>query len=210
MDDKITTIVFDYGGVISLSQNSNHIDAICEILNIDVSEFRSVYQKNRNDYDSGIISAEDYWHTVISNIDINKSISDNDLYEVIKHDVLSWSGINEDTVRLIQMLYENKYNLAILSNMTFDTLDYLNKEAEWMKYFNVKVFSCEEKICKPDNAIYKTLLTRLSENSSNVLFIDDYIVNIDAAQKLGINSIHYKNHIELIEEMKNKYGITIS
>ena len=206
---ELSSIIFDYGGVISLSQNSSHIRSICRILKIDTAQYRFVYQKFRNAYDSGLISAKQYWQTVIGHIDADRMISAHELNELIHHDVLSWADINQNTYRLIQKLYKNKYKLAILSNMTFDTLRHLMKKTKWMKYFSVRIFSCEEKICKPDKSIFMTTLKRLSEDSANALLIDDSIVNISAAQRIGINSIHYTNHFELAEKLKIKYGIHI-
>lgn len=209
MNSNITTIIFDYGGVISLMQNITHVDAICDILNIDIQQYQSIYQLVREDYDAGIISAKDYWQKVASQIDVNKSISDSDLKEIIKHDVLGWSGINENTIGLIEILKKNKYKLAILSNMTFDTLQYLNNRSRWMDYFDIKVFSCEENVCKPHESIYLTTLKKLSADPMNTLFIDDSLINIEESIKQGINPIHYKNHQDLMTELQNKYEINI-
>ena len=53
------------------------------------------------------------------------------------------------------------------------------------------VFSCFEKITKPDPEIYLRLCKRYSLKPEECVFIDDTQKNVDAAQKLGMKGIHF-------------------
>jgi HAD superfamily hydrolase (TIGR01509 family) len=208
MNNCITNIVFDYGCVISLKQNEKRIDKICGVLRITKDQYRAVYQKTRNAYDAGLVSAAEYWHTILAGLGEVRRIPDSDLRKIVKNDCAGWLDINSDTIKLIKGLHKLDYRLAILSNMTIDTLVYL-KKAAWIKYFSVRVFSCEEKTSKPDEKIYRSILSRLGEEPEKSLFIDDSRDNISAAKKVGLNTILYENHRQLINELKESYAIPL-
>jgi len=198
---KIKCIAFDYGGVISKKQNDDIINKMCKIINISSDVFSSIYTKERNNYDAGLINAEEYWARTLKliNIDI-KSI---DIKKLIDLDLQSWMDINEDTLRYVKSI-KNKIKTAILSNMIYGTLkDIVN--FEWFNDFNVCVFSCEEKVSKPDKKIYDILINRVNMDPEYILFIDDSPVNIEAAKKCGINTIRFINFDQMKKEIEDKF-----
>jgi putative hydrolase of the HAD superfamily len=204
----INCVVFDYGGVISHAQDKKSVKKICSILKITEEQLMSVYQKERFNYDAAKINASQYWN-IINGYYNNTALSEKDLSKIIYYDVLSWSKFNKKTIKTIKALKRNNIKLAILSNMNFEFLDYLNKKETWFKHFDNRIFSCEINKIKPDKEIYRFILQRISEFPENVLFIDDSESNILAAKKLGINTIHFNNTHEMIKAIKKKYNINI-
>lgn len=59
--------------------------------------------------------------------------------------------------------------------------------------FDTLVISAEEKIMKPDARIYHLALERLGVQPSEAIFLDDFKVNIDAANALGMIGIHFRS-----------------
>ena len=198
MNHQINSIIFDYGGVISLPQDEKTVGKICRLLKISKEILFSVYHQNRKDYDAGVLSAAEYWKNILILMGI-KEIPDRKMKKLINLDIKSWQKINRDTVKFLSILKKHGYKLAILSNMTYDTLPIISK-SYWIKPFDVKVFSCEEKETKPGEQIYKTVLARLGVSPENALFIDDMIINIEAAKKMGINTIQFINTEQLISD----------
>ncbi len=198
---KIQCIIFDYGGVISKKQNKECINRICSILGIPVKHFYSFYLKERKKYDSALIHPGTYWTKIVGLADRqNKSI---DIDQLIELDVKSWSDMNEETVAYIQSLY-NKIKLAVLSNMTFDALNKI-KNSEWLSYFDVKIFSCEERVSKPDERIYKICMRELKLKPEHVLFIDDTEENLVAAQKVGMNVLKFTDCQDVKNIIKDEF-----
>jgi len=63
------------------------------------------------------------------------------------------------------------------------------------KYFELIMISFEEKLVKPDIAIYKELLTRLNVDSpKNVLFVDDRLTFVEGAARSGMQSVWFNNN----------------
>lgn len=57
--------------------------------------------------------------------------------------------------------------------------------------FDETVVSGEERLIKPDPAIYRVLLQRRRLEASQCVFIDDSAANISTAQALGFKTIHF-------------------
>ena len=53
------------------------------------------------------------------------------------------------------------------------------------------IFSCHEKLVKPDAAIYELLCERYGIDKSDAVFIDDSPKNVAGAEKAGIRAILY-------------------
>jgi len=198
---EIKYIVFDFGGVITKKQNEKMINKMCQILNIPVKNFFLLYTKGRNDYDSGLIDARTYWTKIIKLIDRQLELKDID--KLIEFDVKSWLGINEETVKYIHSI-RRKTNVALLSNMSFDTLKKINN-LYWMNDLEKKILSCEEKVAKPDYRIYDICLKKLGVEPHYVLFIDDSEENVNAAQKMRINAFKFTNCNTMKDIIENEY-----
>jgi len=71
-----------------------------------------------------------------------------------------------------------------------------------LKEFEGIVVSGVEKDRKPFYSFYKLLLDRYELDPSECVFIDDNERNVNAAQELGIKSIHYTNPILLRDKLQ--------
>jgi len=198
---NIKTIVYDYGGVISKKQNKELIHKMCKILNIPAQQFFSFYAKERIDYDSALIDAKTYWNRTIKLMD--RQIELKDMDKLIEFDIKSWLDMNKETIEYIQSI-KDKIRLAILSNITFEVLEEI-KNLYWIHYFDTKIFSCEEKVSKPDNKIYNICLKKVKVEPQHILFIDDSKANLDAAQKMGINILKFTDCENMKNTIENEY-----
>jgi putative hydrolase of the HAD superfamily len=76
---------------------------------------------------------------------------------------------------------------AILSNIPHDLLAEVRKFS-WLGEFEVKIWSCELGILKPDPAIYRACLDALGCRAERTLFFDDRANNVEAARDLGMEA----------------------
>jgi len=58
-----------------------------------------------------------------------------------------------------------------------------------------------EGVRKPELKIYDIIVSKLSLNPNEILFIDDRIENILAANQIGINTIQYKDFNQFYSEL---------
>ena len=203
MKKIIKGIIFDYGGVISHKQDEEVIKEICNLINLPKDIFLESYIKFRQDYDSDIITGEEYW---IKLLDTHNVKYESDIInKLIILDTECWTKINKKTRDYIFQL--SKYNIkkAIISNMTIETLDYMRNNFSWLKEFNNLVFSCEFKTSKPERKIYKKCLELMELSPEECVFIDDSKTNVNAAIQIGFNAVHFTDYDTFIKHMNNKF-----
>jgi epoxide hydrolase-like predicted phosphatase len=64
------------------------------------------------------------------------------------------------------------------------------------------IISAEEGLAKPDERIFHLALERLGVVAQEALFIDDLAVNVEAARRVGIKSVHFQKTDQAVEEIK--------
>ena len=62
----------------------------------------------------------------------------------------------------------------------------LLKSANIINYFDSVTFSCELGVYKPNPAMYKDALAKMGLLSEQTMFIDDYAICLEGAEKAGI------------------------
>jgi glucose-1-phosphatase len=67
--------------------------------------------------------------------------------------------------------------------------------------FEKPFFSFDMGLLKPDPQIYKTVLSEAGLLPSETLFLDDLKANVEAANLLGINTIHIVPPITIIDHL---------
>ncbi|AXP82401.1 Phosphorylated carbohydrates phosphatase [Mariniflexile rhizosphaerae] len=118
-------------------------------------------------------------------------------------------GPIDGTVKVLENLIKSeKYKLVALTNWSHETFPIAQKRFEFLKWFEGIVVSGDEKTRKPFKAIYDITLSRFNITPEKSLFIDDNLRNIEAANALGINGIHFETPEKLIQQLK-EYNIQL-
>ncbi|MDT3404133.1 HAD family hydrolase [Mucilaginibacter terrae] len=114
------------------------------------------------------------------------------------------NGPIDGTPEIFRQLKESgKYKIYALSNWSAETMEIAFSQFEFLDWFDGMVISGLEKMRKPEPVFYQLLLDRYSIKPEEALFIDDNKRNIIAAEKMGINSIHFINAAQLEKELKS-------
>jgi 2-haloacid dehalogenase len=107
-----------------------------------------------------------------------------------------------DTVEIFKELKESgRYKIYALTNWSAETFPVALERFEFLHWFDGIVVSGAEKMRKPAPEFYQLLLDRHTVKAEEALFIDDNHRNILAAEKMGINSIHFTSAPELKEKL---------
>jgi 2-haloacid dehalogenase len=107
-----------------------------------------------------------------------------------------------DTVEIFKELKEsNKYKIYALTNWSAETFPVALERYDFLNWFDGIVVSGAEKMRKPTLEFYQILLNRHQVKPEEALFIDDNYRNILAAEKLGIQSIHFTSADKLREKL---------
>ncbi|MEF9940087.1 MAG: HAD family phosphatase [Clostridium sp.] len=87
---------------------------------------------------------------------------------------------------LVRDLKEQGYHIYLCSNASL-RLRVFQNEIPGMQYFDGVLVSAEEKLLKPDPAIYERLFEKFSIQPEESFFIDDLPANIEGAKKCGMD-----------------------
>ena len=183
-------IIFDFGGVVVQFYPKDFL--MDHFMNKRAEEI--VYEltfgsQEWQDLDRGIITREEGNAAMLEN-----AARVNRVFEV-QTVIDEWPAIlrtKESTVHTMQKLKAAGYRLYYLTNIPADIMDEL-RQREWFSLFDGGVASCDVHLCKPEPAIYTTLMQTCNLAYDESIFIDDNKVNAQAAYNLGITGILYKN-----------------
>ena len=110
----------------------------------------------------------------------------------------------DGTVTILkQLIYNPNYKVVALTNWSAETFPIALERFDFLHWFEGIVVSGTEKMRKPFNEIYVLTLNRFNIEASQSLFIDDNARNIEAAKKMGINTIRFNNPTQLKSELKS-------
>jgi 2-haloacid dehalogenase len=91
--------------------------------------------------------------------------------------------------------------LYALTNWSAETFAITRGRFEFLEWFDGLMVSGEERITKPDPAIFQLLLDRFGLDPAATVFVDDSEANVAAARRLGIDAIRFTGHDELRREL---------
>jgi putative hydrolase of the HAD superfamily len=94
-----------------------------------------------------------------------------------------------------------QYKTGMLTNAQRSSIDRLLAEHDATDLFDAVLASSESQYMKPDREIFAEIAERLDVALPEMLFIDDWAGNTEAATRYGIRSIVYENPHQLEQEL---------
>lgn len=107
----------------------------------------------------------------------------------------------EGTTELVQRLRE-KYKVAALTNMGPEMWAMWGGKWKIPQKFDYAYYSGQFRIKKPEAKFYELALKDMGSDPKNTVFLDDLEVNVEAAKKLGMKGIVFKNAKQAEEDLK--------
>lgn len=195
----IQAVIFDFGLVLSAPQDPAIYAEICRLAGLSREQFESLYWVDRHAYDEGKITGLEFWQKLLR--DAKKS-SQNGLAEQLSLlDGEMWCTANAAMVEWQRQLRQQGIRTAILSNMGDSVHESIARNCPWIQNFDVLVWSYQLKVAKPDATIYLHTLGQLGTRPEETLFVDDKLINIEAARALGINGFEFSTAARLRNDL---------
>lgn len=192
--------IFDYGGVLVHQQTEADQARMAAIANMDPSVLMEAYWADRHEYDKGSMSAAEYWRAIAKRG--GRDLNDQAIEDLSELDATSWMNYDPPMWEWIEQLRAAGKRAAILSNMPKDLGEALRFRTERLNYFDHVTLSYELHSAKPEPAIYEHCLEGLGTDAGRTLFLDDKIVNVQAAEVLGIRSIQFTSRDEVFLRLR--------
>ncbi len=192
-------VIFDYGMVLTGQPDLAAHDAMVRLTGLTLDEFEKFYWADRHAYDEGKLTGVTFWQKFAR--DARLSLAPGEIDELNRQDARMWTTCNPLMLDWQQRLKQHGIRTAILSNMGDSVLENIQREFRWIDRFDVLVWSYQLRMAKPDPAIYHHTLDRLGLKPEETLFIDDKLVNVEAAQALGMKALEFTTVERLREDL---------
>lgn len=193
--DKIDTVVFDVGNVLLSWKAQELLDRIVPErpdLHAELAErvFRSPYWSMR---DRGSATVEE----VITAMSLRVP----ELKPYIRHIMKEWIDLPAipEGVETLKRCKEHGMKLYALTNYADKEFAYACEQHDFFKLFDGFLVSGREHTIKPGLDIYRLLISRFGLDPERSLFIDDSLMNIEAALESGLQALHYNKDGKLRE-----------
>tara|TARA_B100000902_G_C26975935_1_gene747796 strand:+ start:53 stop:646 length:594 start_codon:yes stop_codon:yes gene_type:complete len=99
-------------------------------------------------------------------------------------------GTFDLSIEVLKKLKKQNYECFVLSNWSAETFIGMKDDYPFLNLFDDLLISGEDKLIKPDSAIYELASKRFNLKPENTIFIDDRLENVKAAQILQFKTIH--------------------
>lgn len=106
------------------------------------------------------------------------------------------------TVDLLDRLAEAGTPLYAITNFSSEKFVEARERHRFLGHFRDVVVSGDERMLKPDPAIYRLLLDRNALEAGDCLFIDDSEKNVAGAHAVGMQAVHFTTPEALAEELR--------
>lgn len=198
---SIRAIVFDIGGVILRTDDRSSRQALEKYYGLVPGELDQIVFDSPAARAStiGKKNEDAIWQDVAKRLSLTAEV-------IKKFKEGFWAGDRIDQT-LISFLKDRRpeYITALLSNA------WKNARATLASKYGITegatvdhiLISSELGVAKPDPEIYKILSETVNCEFSEILFVDDFIENINSARNLGIHSIHYKIGMNLVNKIES-------
>lgn len=191
----VKACIFDWGGVLIDNPHKGFIRYYSEKLHTSHDELGRVLPLLGKEYSLGL-SENEFWKKVYAQLSIDPAIpfpSWRDSLPIIFRE-------KKKVIDTICKLRAKGKKIALLSNTEIPTAHYF-PTTPYAHLFDVTVFSCVEKIAKPDPRIYEISLQKLGVSPSETVFIDDNKQNVEAAEKLGMTGIVFDDEDNVVKQL---------
>ena len=195
----IKNVIFDLGNVLI----SFHPEKFTEE-NVEEKYRKDFYNlvfggKQWQDLDRGTLEYEDAVEYFSSQLPQCKDA----IKKLFDRKIIDCLSPIEENVEIMKSL-KGKHNLYILSNFHYPAFENIYNSWEFFKTFDGKIVSGFHKLLKPEKEIYELLLNTYSLKPEESLFIDDVKVNIEGAERCGINAVQLTSP-GLLKDVVKKY-----
>ena len=200
---EYTTIIFDLGGVIINLKKQDCIDAFRALGYASVDKMLSEYRQDGEflALEEGRVSPEE-WRAIIRK-NIAKPVTDQQIDDAFNAFLVD---IPIEKLRMLRAL-KSRYRIAMLSNT--NKVMFESKIPELFKiegltiedYFDDFFLSYKMGMSKPSPEIFIKVAEGLGIEPCEALFIDDSQANVDAASKLGFQTLCVEPYTDFSDKL---------
>jgi len=183
----IRAVVFDFGGVLVRMVDDRPRSKLARKLGVPLSRLDELvfFSESAQKASMGKIKVKMHWQAVGEALGIPVEEMPAFLEQYWSADDVNWTLL--DFIRDLRL----NYKVGLLSNAWDDLRQTMHDRWGMDSLFDEMIISAEVGIVKPDPRIFHLAAGRLGVNPGEMVFIDDMLINVEAARKEGLTAIQY-------------------
>ncbi|GAB95025.1 putative hydrolase of the HAD superfamily [Kineosphaera limosa] len=178
----MTVLLFDLYGVLLRTQDADGLARIEQATGHSGEEFWAAYWGCRHGYDAGTMSAHEYWAAVGDQL----GAPIRDVEQAHEQDLRSWMGSDPEMIAYVTGLIGDGVRVALLSNIPVELAERVLVSFDWLARFEPLILSGRTGLAKPDPRLFERAVEATGVAAGDILFIDDRLENVEAAQSVGL------------------------
>lgn len=203
MKKKFSSIIFDFGNVLLDLDLSRSVQEMEQLLGLSYDAYHQEMPSFFQDFERGSISEREFYDTL-------KEWSGRD-FGIMEFRAAWNSMLGQVPANKIELLMELKrkgYALYLFSNTNETHLDgvKISMGGEAFRYFETLFdqcfYSCRIGHRKPDEEAFRYVLYQAGLESGNTLFVDDGVMHVEGARRVGLEAVLYIPGSDLTEHFK--------
>ena len=194
---SIRAVFFDLGGVIVRTEFQAPRQQLADRLGMDYEDLNKLVFDSDSGYKAtmGEISSDEHWASVIQRL--KRPASE---LSAIRDEFFAGDIVDRTLLDYLRSL-RGKYKTGLISNAWGDLRDYIVKE-KFDDAFDKMIISAEVGAAKPEPKIFQIALEQLGVRPKEAVFVDDFLINIEGCEKVGIKGIHFKDPGSALQQLK--------
>jgi epoxide hydrolase-like predicted phosphatase len=194
---SIRAVLFDLGGVIVRTEYQAPRQALAERFSMDYDDIEKIVFRSSTAARASVgeITEEEHWLNVMKML--KQPASE---YEKIRDEFFGGDVVDRSIVDVLRSL-KPTHHVGLISNAWSGLRAYIQRE-KFEDTFHHMTISAEVKVAKPSAKIYHIALEQAGVSPNEAVFVDDFIENIEACEKLGMKGIHFTDPESAIRELK--------
>jgi len=193
----IKAVFFDLGGVILRTEFQVPRQQLADRLGMDYDDLNKIVFESETSSRASIgeISSEEHWAFVLQRL--RRPVAE---LITIRDEFFAGDIVDRTLLEYIRSLRSN-YKTGLISNAWGDLRDYVIRE-KFDDAFDKMIISAEVGAMKPEAKIFQIALEQFGVSPNEAVFVDDFLVNIEGCEKVGIQGIHFKNPETALQQLK--------
>jgi epoxide hydrolase-like predicted phosphatase len=194
---SVRAVFFDLGGVIVRTEYQAPRQHLAERLGMEYDDLVKIVFDSDSGYQAsiGAIPADVHWDSIIKRL--KRPATE---LETIRHEFFAGDVIDRTLLDFLRSL-RGKYKTGLISNAWGDLRDYIMRE-KMEDAFDHIIISAEVGAVKPEAKIYHIALEQAKVKPKEMVFVDDFAVNIEGCEKVGIKGILFKDADSALKQLK--------
>ena len=194
---SIKAVFFDLGGVIVRTEFQAPRQLLADRLGMEYEDLNKIVFDSESGLKAsmGEISSEDHWASVIKRL--KRPTSE---LVAIRDEFFAGDIVDRTLVEYIRSLRGN-YKTGLISNAWGDLRDFIARE-KFDDAFDKMIISAEVGAMKPEAKIFQIALEQFGVSPNEAVFVDDFLINIEGCEKVGMKGIHFKDPESALKQLK--------